>query len=109
MQPLHIDTCNSLENFSIRVLDILQAGYSLIDLDPENVFHCVVFKMRLNVEFVLVDVPIFLSESFFFSFVIVGTVFLFRYQDHSVFLSKEVCAELLLLLLDEVLLNYNAA
>lgn len=64
--------------------------------------------MRLDVEFVLVDVTIFLSENSLLSFVVFSCVFLFRDQDDSVLLSEEVGTELLLLLLDEILLDYDS-
>lgn len=64
--------------------------------------------MRLDVEFVLVDVTIFFSENSLLSFVVFSCVFLFRDQDDSVLLSEEVRAELLLLLLYEILLDYDS-
>jgi hypothetical protein len=64
--------------------------------------------MRLDVELILVDVSVFLSKNFLLSFVVLSRVFLFRNQNHSVLLSEEVGTELLLLLLDEILLDYDS-
>ena len=64
--------------------------------------------MRLDVELILVDVSVFLSKNSLLSFVVLSRVFLFRNQDHSVLLSEEVSTELLLLLLNEILLDYDS-